>query len=815
MNNSNDHIPTLLAGRRLKVSWRALLIACATLGVSGFATAQPEASDDAQANETTLVAPKLVENAEPVYPESKRASGETAKVVLSLTLDDQGAITDASVLESAGEDFDASALEAAKRLRFEPATKAGKAVPARIAFRFDFELKQEEPPAAEPAPVPVAAPKPVKTAEPAPEAPPSVDIDVEGERPPREATKRVLSAEEITKVPGTNGDALRAVTNLPGVARPPGLEGMLLVRGSGPRDSQVFVDGVSIPLAYHFGGLSSVLPSEILERIDFYPGNYSPEFGRGMGGVVDIGVRSPRKDRLGGLLQFDLIDGRVLAEGPLGENTSFMIGGRRSWVDAWLGSAMEAEGIDVSVAPVYYDFQAMLEQQIGSRTKLRLFAYGSDDRLELVMNAPSASDPSQGGDTKLHTSFVRVQARLETHISNDLAWNTSLSVGKDVESFSQGPIDVETNVLGFEARSEFKFRFGDKVTAIAGVEGWLARYDASWKYPPIDLDDGDTSGPLFGRPTTQVDADGSLTRPAAFAMLELTPFDNLKLFPGVRADYNQDTGQVTADPRIGARWDIAPGFPRTTLKGGVGVFHQPPEPYETVEPIGTDGVESNSAIHYSAGIEQEFSRPLEISVEGFYKDLNDLVVGVPDADSSAGGYRYENIGSGRTYGSEFLLRYKPTGPFFGWVAYTLSRSERRDSSSEDYYRYDYDQTHILTALGSYKLGRGWQLGARFRYVTGSPYTPNVGGVMDYDAGAYSPVESSRRNSKRLPSFHQLDMRVDKTWTFQSWKLSAYLDLQNAYNHQNTEEISYNYNYSKTDTVAGLPLLPVLGIRGEL
>jgi hypothetical protein len=162
-----------------------------------------------------------------------------------------------------------------------------------------------------------------------------------------------------------------------------------------------------------------------------------------------------------------------------------------------------------------------------------------------------------------------------------------------------------------------------------------------------------------------------------------------------------------------------------------------------------------------------------------------------------------------------LLRYKPTGPFFGWVAYTLSRSERRDSPDGEDYRFDHDQTHILTALGSYKLGRGWQAGARFRYVTGSPYTPNVGGVMDYDSGAYAPVESTKVNSKRYPAFHQLDIRVDKTWTFKAWKLSAYLDLQNAYNHRNVEEISYNYNYSKTDTIAGLPLLPVLGIRGEL
>ena len=99
-------------------------------------------------------------------------------------------------------------------------------------------------------------------------------------------------------------------------------------------------------------------------------------------------------------------------------------------------------------------------------------------------------------------------------------------------------------------------------------------------------------------------------------------------------------------------------------------------------------------------------------------------------------------------------------------------SERKDTDADEYYRYDYDQTHIVTALASYKLGRGWQVGGRFRYVTGSPYTPEIGGTVDYDAGTYAPVTSTARNSKRLPAFHQLDVRVDKTWQFQSWALSA-------------------------------------------
>jgi hypothetical protein len=175
---------------------------------------------------------------------------------------------------------------------------------------------------------------------------------------------------------------------------------------------------------------------------------------------------------------------------------------------------------------------------------------------------------------------------------------------------------------------------------------------------------------------------------------------------------------------------------------------------------------------------------------------------------------FDNAGSGRTYGGEFLARYNPDGRFFGWVAYTISRSERRDAPDEPTYTYAFDQTHILTALGSLELGRGWKVGARWRYVTGNMYTPYVGGVMDYNAGTYAPI-SGAPYSRRLPAFHQLDLRVDKTWKFQSWQLGAYLDLQNAYNRQNPEGVTYNYNYSKSDVVPGLPILPIAGIRGEI
>jgi outer membrane receptor protein involved in Fe transport len=309
-------------------------------------------------------------------------------------------------------------------------------------------------------------------------------------------------------------------------------------------------------------------------------------------------------------------------------------------------------------------------------------------------------------------------------------------------------------------------------------------------------------------------AKGELVRPAAYAQAQLTPIKGLKLMPGVRADYSHDTEDWTLDTRLGVRYDLYPSELRTSIKGGIGVYHKPPEPYESIEPFGTPGIGSERVMQYSLGFEQELSRPFEVSIEGFYKDFDQLAVWSPDPLTESG-QRYDNIGIGRAYGGELLLRYKPGGRFFGWLAYTLSRSERRDRPEEAWELFDYDQTHILTALGSYKLGRGWTVGARFRYISGTPYTPYVGGIADYDAGGYSPVESADKNSARLPARHQLDFRVDKEWVFQSWKLAAYLDVQNVYNRQNSEDIGYNYDYSEVDTVPGLPFLPILGVRGEL
>jgi len=154
-----------------------------------------------------------------------------------------------------------------------------------------------------------------------------------------------------------------------------------------------------------------------------------------------------------------------------------------------------------------------------------------------------------------------------------------------------------------------------------------------------------------------------------------------------------------------------------------------------------------------------------------------------------------------------------TSKFFGWISYTLMKAQRKDHEWDKWETFRYDQTHILTMIASYKLGNGWQLGTRLRYVTGSPETPIVGGIFDADHNTYSPLYGEA-NSVRNDPFFQLDFRVDKMWQYKTWMLSLYLDIQNVTNYANQEGVSYNYDYSESSNIEGFPFFPSICIKGE-
>jgi outer membrane receptor protein involved in Fe transport len=207
-------------------------------------------------------------------------------------------------------------------------------------------------------------------------------------------------------------------------------------------------------------------------------------------------------------------------------------------------------------------------------------------------------------------------------------------------------------------------------------------------------------------------------------------------------------------------------------------------------------------------VDHELTEGVKIGLEGFYKFLYDRVIGTEFGEAPY----FTNGGKGRVFGLEVSAKVDPRGRFFGYLSYTLSRSERMDRN-EGYKVFDFDQPHILTVSGTYRLGRGWEAGALFRLTSGNPDTPVIGAIYNKDSDLFTPVYG-HINSIRKPLFHRLDVRVEKQWKFSAWKLALYLDIQNVYNSVNSENIVYDFEYRTSRNIRGLPIIPNLGLRGE-
>jgi TonB family protein len=898
---------------------RAVALAlCALLGMEGRVLAQDQGAVPSGGSgavikpaaepappKPVIKDPELLEGAEATYPPDAQKEGLQAVVILKLTVDREGHVSNVEIPEPAGHGFDEAARDAVMKFRFAPATRDGKPIAAKVLYRYKFELSPavEAPPlttgnlvgrllfANTEAPVVGAG---VLVTGPAGELNPVVtdsegrwhlealppgkyrvhvtllgfepldsteevlagqetdvtlrlrplkegdEVVVHGDRPAREVTRRTVERREIERIPGTSGDALRSLQSLPGVGRAPGIAGLLIVRGSAPEDTSTYVDGTNVPIIYHFLGLTSVVPTELLDRIDFYPGNFSARYGRAMGGVVDVGLRSPntqctkddgkpdpgKHNCFHGMAQIDFIDQRLLVEGPLPiKDWSFIAAGRRSWIDAWLKPVLKAGGSSVTTAPQYYDYQLIAEHKTEhSRTSLRF--YGSDDRVAFIINDPFVQDPALGGSLQFGTAFYRAQALYEADLTSRATVHADLSIGKNAVGFNLGTYRFDLESFPVDLRYELGYRILNGVRFIGGLDFEMAPYDVLVRFPDPPRPGEPDPGPFAARPPHQSHTTGTDFRPAWYGELELEPFDRLSLVPGLRIDYARDTGHGDVAPRISGRYTLIKGSDaehpdrrRTTLKGGVGVYYQPPQFQETDPVFGTPGLYSNRAVHYSIGVEQELTRHIEASVEGFYKDLTHQVSRAANAE---GAYTYNNLGTGYVIGGETFIKYKPDDHFFGWIAYTLSRSVRRDGPGLPRYLFEYDQTHNLTVLGSYRLGRGWEFGARFSLVSGALDTPSLlqsdpgalPGLFASDAGTYAKLEGAPY-SRRLPLRHQLDVRVDKHWQLKRVRMSVYLDIQNVYNHPSDEGFTYNYNYANSGFQTGVPIIPSLGFRVEI
>jgi TonB family protein len=633
-------------------------------------------------------------------------------------------------------------------------------------------------------------------------------VEMERDEMP-EVTRRTISTDEINSIPGTQGDALKGVQNFPGIARSPFGAGLLVIRGAAPGDSAIYLGYHEIPTLFHFGGITSVFNSDILTQIDFIPGNFDSRYGDAIGGVVNVVPRAGRRDGYHGYADVDLFDTTVMAEGPVGKG-SFIVSGRRSYAD-WILNAVipDDAGVRPTVAPRYWDYQGLFDYPLaGGELSVRVF--GSDDRSKLLFS--DANDVSEDERDRFETTQWFHRADL-VYKKREGPWEFLVTPSYKHEffrffigEFFQFDLNTDT----FSTRAEIARQLSKRARLRVGTEVVTTWFNIDVRAPSSD------GGPDEVRETKGVGA-----IPALYTTLTLGLTDRFTLYPGVRFSYytspvedddTEDRGVV--DPRLRATWDVAD---HTTLKGGVGIYSQGPQPVETDVVFGNPALSPERSMHTSLGVAQGLPRDFTVEVTGFYKYLWDVVAPSEEfttrPDGTPGPELYSNAGLGRIYGGELLLRKNLTKNFYGWLSYTLMRSEVQEAPGEPWILFNFDQTHILTLIASYRLPYNWQVGARFRLVSGNPTTPITDGVFDAATGSEIALPGPV-NGARLPPFHQLDFRIDKTWIFRLIKVTFYLDIQNVYNAENAEFVNYSYDYEQKSVIAGLPTTPSLGTKIE-
>ena len=641
-------------------------------------------------------------------------------------------------------------------------------------------------------------------------------------REPGQVAKRSISKQEIDRIPGVYGDSFKVVLNLPGVARPPGGAGFLIVRGSAPQDSQALVEGVVIPQLYHFGGIYSVFNTDLLEGVDFSPSGYSARYGRRLGGLVQSRLRLPRKAQpWTGYVETNVFHTGFYLRGSLGENTDIAVAGRRSYIDAVLG-LLPDDLLPLTVAPRYWDAQLKIDHRLSSRTNLTLFAFASDDKLTAVVPEPPAAFPDARGSITSGIQFGGVIGTLR-HNADDWTGRVTLAATPNRIGLAVGQaLSFELENLDVTLRSDLELGRGP-VKLRAGIDWLWNPYTISLRLPATPSNGGEPSpggGAPGGGSVSSISQSGSFYAPGLWVDGVFAMFPVLEVVAGVRVDFfrsyrDAPGGRVrdridnTASPRLNVRFTANDAW---TLKGATGMTSQAPQPQElSPAPFGTPSLGAQRAFETTLGLERKLTDAIDVDVQVFHKRLWNLVV---PTGATFGGDVYGNTATGQVTGMELLLRHKPVGRFFGWVSYTLQRATRVDRPGAPERLFGWDQTHILTALGSYKLPANWEIGARWRYVSGRPYTAVQTAVWSDDNDTWTRVPSTCINCERTPAFHQLDIRVDKKFVFDRWLLGVYLDLQNAYNRANPEGITYSYDARFQTVTAGLPIIPSFGIRGE-
>jgi len=624
------------------------------------------------------------------------------------------------------------------------------------------------------------------------------------------------ASEEIRRLPGGLEDVVRAISILPGVAQVQNGRNDLIVRGGAPSENLYLIDNIEVSNINHFGtqgasgGPLSYINLDFVDNTTFSTGGFGVRYGDRLSSILDIDLREGRRDRLGGKATISASQFGLNAEGPLGQNKSFLFSARRSYLDL----IFRAAGFEF--VPEYWDFLLKTDWRpdngneidflaIGALDRVRFFNDDADDRYENSRNLYSDQDQVVSGlswKTYIPDGFI-INTLGQTY--NQYAFMQNDSLLEPI--FRSNSREYETSWRG-----ELTRQVSPKTNFSLGLQARLVR----------------TTGSLFIRPYTDpygdeinaaTDFEESGFKGAAYVQITQL-VGRLKIVAGLRGDYfNLINNRTAYSPRLNLSYMASS---RWTFSLAAGNYRQPPSMIWLAANPANKNLHYISAYQAVAGVEYLLRSDTRITLESYYKDYFDypaslskpyLVMantgaGYGGAEESFASFGYEPLisaGKGRAYGLEFLAQKKLSEiPCYGTISLSLNRAEF--AGADGIYRPgSFDQRFIGNFGGGYIFNEKWEMALKFRLATGRPYSPiNPDGTRAAD----------NYNSHRSRVNHSLDFRVDRRWFFENWTLIAYMDIQNIYNRKYIDVPRYDERTGTLDTVSSIGILPSIGISAE-
>ncbi len=619
---------------------------------------------------------------------------------------------------------------------------------------------------------------------------------------------RRLGIKEIERSPGGNRDISKVIQGLPGVAATPSFRNDVIVRGGGPAENSFFLDGMEIPNINHFatqgasGGPVGIINTDFIREVEMYSGAFPASRGDAMSSVFEFRQINGNPDRVNLQATLGASDLALTADGPLSGNTTFIASARRSYLQ-FLFSV-----VGLPFLPTYNGFQFKTNTRVTENSTLSILGIGAIDQFELNLGANETEEQRYilnylPVNEQWNYAIGGVYRRFRNNgtetwvLSRNMLRNSAYKYPGNDESVSR-ILDYASDEIENKLRYERRLSFGSYTLQVgAGTE--YAKFTS------------DTYQEIFrgGRPDT-------LSFYSSFDMFRWSIFgqltrrvmnDRLSLSFGLRSDANNYSESMSGlsdqlSPRFSVSYAITEDF---FLNANAGRYFQLPA-YTTMGFRNNQGMMINrengltyiQADHLVAGVEVLPRQNSTVALEGFYKiygnypfSVNDSVaLGSQSADFGVvGGEEVRSTGEGRAYGAELYYRDEDLWNWNVILSYTYVRSEFKNIANE-FIPSAWDSRHILNITGLRNLPNNWEIGFKWRFSGGNPYTPydmeRSGIVSAWDVQGMGYLDYSRFNSRRLPSFHELNVRIDKQFFLDNFSLMLYLDVQNIYNFEATQ-----------------------------